>query len=107
MLPWEEEKSNSKDKNGTLGLLRELCTYKKIHNTIIDLMKDCKDVAVKEKLTKCLIDTEQLYVTQDILPPDYMFADKLIIAYLLAYIRKNEIKVPAEYSEIAFFKRKS
>lgn len=108
MQPWNKEESISEDSNGTLGLLRELYTYKKmyerLHNTIIDILKDCKDVTVKEMLTKCLIDTEQLYVTQGILPPDYLFADELIIAYLLAYIRKNDIKVPAEYGEIAFFK---
>lgn len=107
MHPWKEDESTP-DNKGTLGLLRELYTYKKmyerIHNTIIDLLKDCKNVTIKETLTNCLIDTEQLYVTQGILPPDYLFADELIIAYLLAYIRKNEIKVPAEYSEIAFFK---
>ena len=78
--------------------------YEKIHNTITDIAKDCKDIAVKNTLITCLIDTELLYVTKGILPPDYMLAEELIIAYLLAYIRKNNIKVPAEYGEIAFFK---
>lgn len=108
MLPWEDEKSNPQDSNGTLGLLRELYTYKKmyerIHNTVIDIVKDCKNTAVKDRLTNCLIDTEQLYITKGILPPDYMLAEELIIAYLLAYIRKNEIKVPVEYGEVVFFK---
>ena len=108
LLAWEDTRSNFEDENGTLGLLRELYTYKKmyerIHNTITDIVKDCKDIAVKNTLTTCLIDTELLYVTKGILPPDYMLAEELIIAYLLAYIRKNNIKVPAEYGEITFFK---
>lgn len=106
--PWKVDDNTPEDNKGTLGLFRELYTYKKmyerLHNTVIDIIRDYKDIEVKEKLTKCLIDTEQLYVTQGILPPDYMFAEELIIAYLLAYIRKNGIKVPAEYGEIAFFK---
>ena len=108
MQSWEEDENTPEDANGTLGILRQLCMYKKmytrVHNAIIEASKDCKDSVVKDKLTKCLIDTEQLYVTTGILPPDYMSADELVIAYLLAYIRKNEIKVPAEYLEIAFFK---
>ena len=106
--PWKVDDNTPEDNKGTLGLLRELYTYKKmyerLHNTVIDIIRDYKDIEVKEKLTKCLINTEQLYVTQGILPPDYMFAEELIIAYLLVYIRKNEIKVPAEYGETAFFK---
>ncbi len=78
--------------------------YTRLHNTIIEASKECTDETTKEKLVTALIDTELLYVTQGILPPDYLSADELIIAYLLAYIRKNEIKVPAEYLEIAFFK---
>ena len=108
MQPWNVEESNPEDKNGTLGLLRELYTYKKmyerVHNTILSVVKDCKDKTTKEKLISSLIDSEQLYVTQGILPPDYLLADELIIAYLLAYIRKREIKVPVEYGELAFFK---
>ena len=108
MLPWTEDEREPENANGTLGILRQLYMYKKmytrLHNTIVNIVKDCKDTAVKEKLTDCLIDTEQLYVTKGILPPDYMSSEELIIAYLLAYIRKREVKIPAEYLEIAFFK---
>lgn len=108
MEPWEEGESNPEDANGTIGVLRQLYMYKKmytrLHNTIIKVAEDCKDEAEKEKLVTALIDTEQLYVTKGILPPDYMSADELIIAYLLAYIRKKEIKAPADYLELAFFK---
>ena len=108
MCPWEEDERNPEATNGTLGILRQLYMYKKmytrLHNTIINIVKDCKDTVVKDKLTECLIDTEQIYVTKGILPPDYMSSEELIIAYLLAYIKRRNIKVPAEYSEIAFFK---
>ncbi len=101
MHPWTEDEANPEEANGTLGILRQLYMYKKmytrIHNAIINIVKDCKDTEVKDKLTDCLVATEQLYVTKGILPPDYMSSEELIIAYLLAYIRKREIKVPAEY----------
>ena len=108
MCPWEEEESNPEATNGTIGILRQLYMYKKmytrIHNTVINIVNDCNDNVVKNKLSECLIDTEQIYVTKGILPPDYMSSEELIIAYLLAYIRKRDIKAPAEYLEIAFFK---
>ena len=106
--PWEDDENNYEDKFGTIGLLRELYTYKKMyeqmHNIIVRLVNECKDTAIKEDLTKCLIDAEQVYVTRGVFPPDYMSSEEFVIAYLLSYIRKNNIKFPEGYENFAFFK---
>ncbi|MBQ7115742.1 MAG: hypothetical protein IJN94_04950 [Clostridia bacterium] len=106
--PWKDNESNYEDKCGTIGVLRELYTYKKMyeqmHNIIITLVNKCENTAIKEDLIKSLVDAEQLYVTRGIFPPDYMSSEEFIIAYLLSYIRKNNIKVPENYKNFAFFK---
>ena len=100
--------SEAKDTNGTLGLLRQVYMYKKMYTRNFKAMTKaveiCQDPIVKELLIKCQQDTEELYITKGAVPPDCMSSEDLIIAYLLAYIRKNEIKVPADYNETLLFK---
>ncbi|MGN1316473.1 MAG: hypothetical protein ACI4VW_05345 [Acutalibacteraceae bacterium] len=90
------EISEAKDTNGTLGLLRQIYMYKKMYtrnfNTMTKAIDICQDSIVKELLIKCQQDTEEMYITKGTVPPDYMTAEDLIIAYLLAYIRKKRLK---------------
>lgn len=100
--------SEAKDTYGTLGLLRQVYMYKKMYarnfNAMTKAIEICQDPVVKGLLIKCQQDTEEMYITKGSVPPDFMSSEDLVIAYLLAYIRKKEIKAPVDYDETVFFK---